>query len=31
MYGLGDPVILKLVADGLVNLGFSTLRYAGNS
>lgn len=29
--GLGDPAILKLVADGLINLGFSTLRYVGNS
>lgn len=29
--GLGDPAILNLVADGLINLGFSTLRYVGNS
>jgi hypothetical protein len=29
--GLGDPAIFKLVADGLINFGFSTLHYLGNS
>ena len=29
--GLGDPAILKLVADGLINLGFTTLHYVGNT
>lgn len=27
--GLGDPAIFKLVADGLINLGFTTLHYVG--
>jgi len=29
--GLGDPAILNLVADGLINLGFVTLHYVGVS
>jgi hypothetical protein len=27
--GLGDPAILKLVADGLINLGFTTFTLCG--